>query len=130
VARACRKVIRLCRIADVRWHARQVAGTVFVGPESWSAASWLFDLVLTQVAEVVSSDRAASVLREIVGENLGALSLMDLVPEDRQAVLHALDAQFISQIDTYLPLDQAKRDEAVSHVADLVEMATRRARSE
>ena len=58
-----------------------MAGTIEISPESsWTAASWLFDWVLTRIANELDDLPAGAEVRLIVAENLGFLSVGALGP--------------------------------------------------
>ena len=100
-----------------------MAGTVFVGDQLWSAAGWLFDFVVAQVADSVSSPTLSSHLREIVDEHLGALSLNDLSSDDRDEVLAALGRGLHEQAAAALPIELPDRAAVLAHIANLVALA-------
>jgi hypothetical protein len=102
-----------------------MAGTVLVGDELWSAAGWLFDFVVAQLAESVSSPALSATLREIVDEHLGALSLNDLSTDDRDEVVAALSHVLQERAAAALPADLPSRDSVLAHIADLVALSER-----
>jgi hypothetical protein len=102
-----------------------MAGTVFVGDQLWSAAGWLFDFVVAQVADSVSSPALSSRLREILDEHLGALALNDLSFDDRSEVLYALGNGLQDRAAAALPTELPSRDAVLAHIADLVALADR-----
>jgi hypothetical protein len=104
-----------------------VAGTVLVldtaGRETlWSAAGWLFDLVVLQLAQSVSSETLRVRLMEIEEQNLGALVLADFEESDRVQLLDAIRRELIDRIDRVLPADFPGRASALPHVKQLVDL--------
>ncbi|WP_331527557.1 hypothetical protein [Nocardioides sp.] len=67
-----------------------MAATIEVRPgQRWTAASWLFDWVLSHVASEVGDAELAGHLRGIVGENLGFLSLSEVTEAQRSQSMDA-----------------------------------------
>ena len=102
-----------------------MAGTIFIDGELWSAAGCLFDFVVAQAADSVSSEQLAARLREVVDEHPGALSIGDLSPDDRDAVLAALGPALLERAAARLPSDLPKRESVLSLVSELVVLAER-----
>jgi hypothetical protein len=100
------------------WQARSS-----FGDQLWSAAGWLFDFVVAQVADSASSPALSSHLREIVDEHLGALALNDLSSDDRDEVLAALVHGLQDRAAAALPTELPSRDAVLAPIADLVALA-------
>jgi len=49
----------------------------------WTAATWLFDWIMDEVGAATDDPGLAAALREIVDNNIGFLSIQDLLPTHR-----------------------------------------------
>jgi len=98
-----------------------MAGTIVsVRGEQWSAASWLFDWVLTTIANKITDAELSGELRGVVDENLGWLSLADFSGNQRTQILEALRSSVLPTAESELPEDLPHREEVVAHVRSLV----------
>ena len=101
-----------------------VAGLViFDDGSDWSAAGWLFDFVIRQVARSVESPALGARLDEIEAENLGCLALRELTSSEQAEVLSVLGSGFVARADQVLPKDLARRSEVLEHLGTLVGQA-------
>jgi hypothetical protein len=100
-----------------------VAGTVFVGAEErWTAASWLFDWVVSTVAELVEDPAVAQRLTEIVSENLGALDLSSFDQPQQMKIRLTMGQHLLDRAEQGFPQDLAARSDVLAHLAARVEL--------
>lgn len=101
-----------------------MSGTISLSPTiRWSAASWLFDWVLTSLAETVEDAELSAELTGIVGENLGWLGLDDLTEGQRAVLLQILGGGLRGRAERAFPAAMRGRDEALRHLDELGRLA-------
>ncbi|MER7243306.1 hypothetical protein [Kribbella sp. NPDC000426] len=102
-----------------------MAGSIEVGGQLWTSASWLFRWVVSRIAEKTNlSQDDRGVLHEIVDENLGWFSVDSLVPEALSTVREWIASNLVTDADAELPLDlDVDRAAALDHLQDLARMA-------
>jgi hypothetical protein len=99
-----------------------MAGTVVLTRgQRWSAASWLFDWLLTTVAKEVTDVELAGELTGLVDENLGWLSLKDLPPTQSDEVIKILRTSILPIAISSLPSQLPNREEVLEHLRILVD---------
>lgn len=101
-----------------------MAGTIRIGSQTWTAAGWLFDFVLTELAALVQTTELAGELRGIVAENLGWLAVDDLPPTQHDELLNTLQGPFLARVDDDLPgdLTPVNRSSVMSYLREHVEL--------
>ena len=101
-----------------------MSGTISFSPTiRWSAASWLFDWVLTSLAETVEDAELAAELTGLVGENLGWLGLNDLTDYQKAALLRILGGGLRVKAERAFPAAMQGRDDALRHLDELSRLA-------
>jgi len=101
-----------------------MSGTISFSPTiRWSAASWLFDWVLTSLAETVEDAELAAELTGLVGENLGWLGLNDLTDNQKAALLRILGGGLRVKAERAFPAAMQGRDDALRHLDELSRLA-------
>jgi hypothetical protein len=102
-----------------------VSGDIsFSAKVCWSAASWLFDWVLRDIANGTHDAELAGHLNGIVGENLGWFGLDDITPSQRREVHRVIAERLVSDADREFPADMPGRQGALGLLKDLVAMAS------
>ena len=97
-----------------------MSGTISLSPTiRWSAASWLFDWVLTSLAETVEDAELSAELTGIVGENLGWLGLDHLTDNQRAVLLRNLGGGLRARAERAFPAAMQGRDDALRHLHEL-----------
>lgn len=105
-----------------------MAGTIAVAPQvRWSAAGWLFDLVVDILKERVDDPDTRADLDEIVEQGLGWVSVDDYPAPVAAALRQTLRDEVVAAADARLPESLANRDEALRLVRDLADLARRHA---
>jgi Mg/Co/Ni transporter MgtE len=104
-----------------------MAGSIKVEDVIWTAASWMFDWVLTRIATdpSLTSDVRSSLLL-IVDKNLGWLSLRDLEPDDRAMIERWIGGRLVREAAATLPADLPERDGAIEHLQELADLVSQR----
>jgi hypothetical protein len=98
-----------------------MAGTVGVSSDVlWSAASWLFDWVLKDIARDTDDVELAGNLTGIVDENLGWFGLDDITPRQRDEVRRIIAERLVDNADREFPADMLGRPEALALLKELV----------
>ncbi len=87
-------------------------------------ASWLFDWVVRTLADVVRGSATATLLYQIVDENLGWLALEDLPVADSAVLRDAIYRSLLDRAEGELPADLAGRDGVLSSLRELVELSS------
>lgn len=101
-----------------------MSGTISFSPTiRWSAASWLFDWVLTSLAETVNDAELSAELAVVVGENLGWLGLDDLTDSQRAVLLRILGGDLRARAERAFPATMQERDDALRHLDELSRLA-------
>ena len=101
-----------------------MSGTISLSPTiCWSAASWLFDWVLTSLAETVEDAELSAELTGVVGENLGWLGLDDLKDNQRTELLLILGDGLRAKAERAFPAGMQGREDALRHLDDLSRLA-------
>jgi hypothetical protein len=105
-----------------------MAGTIFLASDlsvelSWSAASWLFDNVIEQLADAAGSPKLQASLNEIVEQRLGSLTLSDYGPSDRRLLLDLLRGDVRDRIERLPWPELAFKAPALASVDELVALA-------
>lgn len=101
-----------------------MSGTISLSPTiRWSAASWLFDWVLTSLAETVEDQELSAELAGVVGENLGWLGLDDLTSNQKAALLRILGGGLRAKAERAFPAVMQNRDAALRHLDELSQLA-------
>jgi hypothetical protein len=90
--------------------------------DAWTAASWLFDWVLTTIAEESRDSELTAELTLIVRENLGSLSLKELPVDQRREFVQVAAVSLIPVAEATWRSEMPGRDDAVNHLQHLVEM--------
>jgi hypothetical protein len=90
----------------------------------WSAASWLFDWALRDIANGTHDVELAGHLNGIVGEHLGWFGLDDITPGQRHEVHRIIAERLVSDADRNFPADMPGRQGALGLVKDLVATAS------
>jgi hypothetical protein len=85
----------------------------------WSAASWLFDWVLRDIAKGTRDVELAGHLTGIVGENLGWFGLDDITPGQRREVRRIIAERLVSDGEREFPADMFRRPQALALLEDL-----------
>ena len=102
-----------------------MSGTIsFSQTTRWSAASWLFDWVLTYLAETVEDAELSAELTGIVGENLGWLGLDDFTDDQRAVLLRILGGGLRARAERAFLAAMPGRDDALRHLDELSRLAT------
>lgn len=102
-----------------------MAGDISFSPDVWwSAASWLFDWVLRDIAYGTSDVELVGHLNGIVGENLGWFGLDDITPGQRREVHRIIAERLVSDADREFPADMPGRQGALGLLKDLVAIAS------
>ena len=97
-----------------------MAGLIYVeNARTWSAAGWLFDWVLTVVADELGDDRVAPRLREIVSANLGTLNLTQFAPPDQALIAGVICASVLPKAHNkdFVGVDKAM---VMKHLDELI----------
>jgi hypothetical protein len=90
----------------------------------WSAAGWLFDWVLRDIASSTRDVELAGHLNGIVGEHLGFFGLDDIIPAQRREARRIIAERLVADADRQFPVDMPGRPGALGHLRDLVAMAS------
>lgn len=102
-----------------------MSGTISFSPAGrWSAASWLFDWVLSAIAATVEDAGLAAELTEIVGENIVWLSLEDLTDEQNADMRRAIRESIGIAAERGLPVGISGREDVLRHLNDLILLAS------
>jgi hypothetical protein len=102
-----------------------MSGTIALSPTiRWSAASWLFDWVLTSFAETVDDADLSAELTGVVGENLGWLGFDDLTDDQRTALLRILGSGLREKAERAFPSVMQGREDALRHLDELSRLAS------
>ncbi len=97
-----------------------MAGTVSLSPDvRWSAASWLFDWVLRDIARDTDDVELAGHLTGVVGENLGWFGLDDITPRQRREVRRIITEHLVDDANKNLPADLPGRPETLALLSEL-----------
>ncbi|MFK0158757.1 hypothetical protein ACIQVL_44245 [Streptomyces sp. NPDC090499] len=91
----------------------------------WTGPSWLFDWVVSGIAELVESGELATRLREIVELNLGLLDLGDFEDRASQEILDILASRILPVAEERLILRSGfDRESAIGQVRNLAALAS------
>jgi hypothetical protein len=102
-----------------------MSGTISLSPTvRWSAASWLFDWVLTALADTVEDTELAADLTGVAGENIGWLDLNDLATDQKAAVRQILRDGLRSTAERSFPDAMPGREEVLAHLDELSRRAS------
>lgn len=102
-----------------------MAGTV-KSPEGqlWTAASWLFDWVVREVASELSDRELAARLQDIADNNLGWLGLAEFTDEQTKQILEVIRSSLLPAAQRGLPQEIKDRDRALEHIQTLVDLSS------
>ncbi len=91
----------------------------------WTAASWLFDWTLNELAINLNDHTAVAHLREIIDNNLGWLDLGDLSPDVRSQILHYMQTELVVQAKQKFPATIPERDAVMELLQELSTLAAK-----
>jgi hypothetical protein len=101
-----------------------VAGTIFLDQDNlWSASGWLFDRVVTFLAEGAADPAVEADLRQIVAAHIGCLVLEDYGPETAAELRAALRDRLMPAAADWLSDPVPARPAVVDHVQTLARQA-------
>lgn len=101
------------------------ADIYFTSEEYWSVTGGLFDLVLEEIARMVTSTSLSGELIFTVENNFGVIALEQLSDADQLEFLHAITNGMRNNVLAEIPADNAIRHLTTARLDDLVEMAER-----
>lgn len=101
-----------------------MAGAVNFGSDAgWSGATWLFNVVLRDIAGRTTEDTLRARVEEIMRENLGWLDLTELDDAELSEVCSILGGGFLGRIEMasrhWLP--EIDKPAAIEHLRTLVD---------
>ncbi|MFK0288446.1 hypothetical protein ACIQVL_49435 [Streptomyces sp. NPDC090499] len=95
----------------------------------WTGPSWLFDWMVSGIAELVEWGELTNRLREIVELNLGLLDLGDFEDRAAQEILDILASRMLPVAEERLILRSGfDREDAIGQVRNLAALASDAAR--
>jgi hypothetical protein len=101
-----------------------MSGSIRVSGETWSAATWLFDWILAQLASSTDDPTLEGLLREITEENLSWLAVNELPRSHEQHILHWLREKLLNSASDQLPQSMTGREGALAHLRALADMVS------
>ena len=109
------KAARACRL----WR-HQVSGAVNVSAGvRWSAASWLFDWALKDIAQGTGDVELAGHVTGVVDEQLGWFGLDDIAPGQRREIRRIITERLADDAEREFPADLPGRPEALALLKNL-----------
>jgi hypothetical protein len=102
-----------------------MSGTISLSPTvRWSAASWLFDWVLSTLADSVQDPELSSELTEVVDQNIGWFGLEELKKDQVVEVRRLLTAALRPVAEQTFPVEMLGREAALSLLDELSNLAS------
>jgi len=88
---------------------------------NWTAAGWLFDWAMSDIARRTSDVGLAGHLNLIVDEHLGYFGLDDITPSQRREV-RGIAEHLVDDADQQFPVEMARRPQVLAHLRELATM--------
>jgi hypothetical protein len=105
-----------------------VGADMFFDSESWSVTGGLFDMVLEEVAAIVTSPSLSDQLHCIVQNQIGILGIEQLRASDQLEFLHAIMGDMRQNVLAHIPADNPILDLTTARLDDLVKKAANQLR--
>ncbi|HSY15742.1 MAG TPA: hypothetical protein VK816_07135 [Jatrophihabitantaceae bacterium] len=99
-----------------------MSGSVRVDGKIWSAATWLFDWTLAQLASSIDDVMLSNLLREITEQNTGWSPVDELPPSQQQYVVRWLGERLVTSASDQLPYSMAGREGVLAHLQELADL--------